>query len=430
MNNQGGIKKIYITEYAIIACLLILKVWCGFFNQFLLFAIGGLASTAIDILLCAYLVLNANRKKNENRINTKTNNFLGSWIGFAILYSLIFSIGGELLVQYSFLGIFDMAKQIYDMAFGVIYLVPLILIVKNLTERERNFVSNFVIILFFAVALANLIATICNPELVKNEAYNEESSLFTLGYSGAYSLALITPFLFYKLKESKNKILFWGIILCNLISIFYGGYFIAILATLIALLMYNILGAKNKNVAIFFALIVVIGMVIIITSGIMENIMWYLSEQIPIEVISGRCRDIAKYLSGDTVVDTGDTTYRIFIYKDTFENFLKHPILGNYIFNNFDCQWDHATILDLLSVGGLVLTVPFFIFIAVGYRFACMFIPNKKARRTLLAAVIAYLFIAFVNSAMSYKLLGILFVIAPIVMGDKGEDENTDITPL
>jgi hypothetical protein len=318
-----------------------------------------------------------------------------------------------------------MPKQIGNTLFMLIYLTGLVLSVKNLAKEERRVVSNFTITLLFVVALANLITVIVNPELAKNEAYNEGTSLFTLGYSGSYPLVIIIPVILYKLGATKHKVTLGIILACTIASIFFGGYFIAILGTIVALLVYWILSIKNKIVVLASCLVIIVSVLALLFSGAIEDALWYLSENITIDVLSDRCSDIAEYLSANTEVGKEDTTFRIQIYQNTFDNFLKHPIFGNYVFGNYTCQWDHATILDILSVGGVLLGGLFFAFIVYGYKFACSFIHGDHAKRAMLAATIAYLFIAMINPVLLYRPLGTLFVVAPIIMGGSAPDENS-----
>lgn len=430
MINTEASKNYRATEYLLLVCILFLKVWCGFINQAVLFAVGGVISGVVDFAICIYIFTNTKRVFKETNRENKLNTFLLVFFFFAMIYCLIFSIGYEYLPRVSVLGLFAFPKQIYNMAFAVVYLSTLVLAVNNLHENERKIVSKVLLIIFSMVAFANLVAVMINPSLVKNDAYNEGASIFTLGYTGSYNLMLITPIILYKLGESKKKLLYAMIIVCNLASIFYGGYFIAILGTIVALLMYWILSIRNKFFVVFFGVILVGSIVSLIMSGALESIMWYLSDTIEIDVISGRCRDIARYLSGRTNVNEGDTTFRIYIYQDTFEEFLNHPIIGNYAFGNFDCQWDHSTLLDLLSVGGIFLGGLFLTVVIMGYRFASSFMKSERAKRTLLAAVVSYLFVALINSAITYSYLGILFSVAPIVMGGESENENTDSSSL
>ena len=417
MSLAGKLKDYRVTEYCILVCVLFLKIWCGFVNQAFLFLAGGLISTMIDFAICAYIMLNFKRENRSLKERVSTDNFLIVWLLFSLIYAMIFFLGRDALPQNSFLGLFNLPKQIYNIVFMIIYLCPLVMVLKNSTDEEKRQISNFILAIFFAVALANLVTTIANPDLVKSEAYDSEGSLFTLGYSGSYSLMLITPILMYKLGETKHKVVMSVILVCNLTSVFYGGYFIAILGTMIALLMYAILGIKNKFFVLILTLALVGSFVALIISGVLEDLMWYFADNIPIDVISGRCEDIAQYLSGDTDVTQADTTFRIFIYQDTFSQFLNHPIFGNYFFGVYNCQWDHSTILDILSVGGLFLGGLFYAVIGFGYKFACTFINKDRGRRALVAMIVSYVFIALVNSALSYKNLGMLFVIAPIMMG-------------
>lgn len=421
-NNQG------ITEYSALVCLLLFKVWCGFANQALLFAAGAGVSGIIDFALCGYLVLNARRINKDRNKNRVTYNFLIVMFVFFVIYMLFMALGRDSLPPTTFLGVLPLPKQISNTLFLLIYMGSMITCVKNLSEEERRFVSGFLVAIFFAVTLANLITVIINPELAKNESYNEGTSLFTLGYSGSYPVAILTPILLYLFGESKNKRLFGFIVACHLVSIFYGGYFIAGFATLFVLLVYAILAIKNKIVLIVLMILLAASGAGLFFSGALEELMRYLAETVEIDVFSDRFSDIATYLGGDTDVTSGDTTIRIKIYQETFNHFLNHPIFGNFIFGIYNAQRDHATILDLLAIGGVFLGGLFCAFMAFGYKFVAAFLKNEKAKRAFVAAMAEYLFIAMINPVLLYKPLGVLFVVAPIMLGGetKGEvDENS-----
>lgn len=424
MSNLNSRKNQGITEYSVIVCLLLLKIWCVFANMALLFAVGGVISVAIDLGLSVYVILNAMRRKSTRNESVKTNNFIIVWLCFAVMYSLIFLLARNTLPQASFMGLFELPQQIYNTVFSAIYLVALALAIRNLNESERKMISSVLVVMFFAVALGNLIATMLNPDLIKNEAYTEDTSLFTLGYVSSYVLVLITPMILYRLGGKRHKTFFALFLVCNLVSVLYGGYFIAVLGTIVALAMYFIMGIKNKIVVLILAVLLAVLSVTLVFSGALEELMRYLADNVKIEVLQDRFEDIARYLSGNTDVSEGDTTFRIKIYQDTFESFLQHPLFGNYIFGNYACQRDHSTILDLLAAGGIFLFGLFIAVLVFGYKFACAFIKNARARRALLASIITYLFICLLNPVITYKLLGILFVVAPIIMGGEPSDEN------
>lgn len=416
-------KKQGITEYSVLVCVLFFKVWCGFANQALLFAVGGMVSVAIDLALCVYIAVNAKRRKVTRNESVWTNNLLLAWLCFAIVYSLLFLLPRNILPPVSFLGMFTLPKQIYNILFSIIYLCPLILTVKNLNDKERKIVSNVLFAMFFAVAVGNIVVTIINPELVKNEAYNEDTSTFTLGYMSSYVLALITPMLMYKLGDKQHKTFFVLLLIFNVASVLYGGYFIAILATIISVILYFILGLKNKVLVLVLGIMLVAVSAALMFSGALGELASYLAENIKIEVLQDRLIDISEYLSGNTDVNEGDTTFRIKMYQETFNSFLRHPIFGNFVFGAYSI-WDHSTILDLMSSGGLFLLALFISFIGVGYMFACQFIKDVQARRALITSITSYLFICLLNPVLSYQSLGVLFVIAPIIMGGDDPNEN------
>ena len=425
MSNLNEKRNQGITEYSVIVCFLLLKIWCVFANMALLFAAGGVISVAIDLGLSVYVILNAMRRRSTRNEEVKTNNFIIVWLCFAVIYSLIFLLARDTLPQTSFVGLFVLPKQINNTIFSAIYLCALVLAIKNLNESERKMISRVLFVMFFAVALGNLITTMLNPDLVKNEAYTEDTSLFTLGYVSSYVLVLLTPMILYKLGDKRHKWFFALFLVCNLASIFYGGYLIAILGTIVALVMYLILAIKNKIAVFVLGIFLIVLSVAFIFSGALEEFVRYLSENIEVEVLQDRLDDIARYLSGDTDVSKEDTTFRIKIYQDTFNSFLKHPVFGNYIFGNYSCQRDHSTMLDLLSAGGIFLFGLFMTMIVTGYKFACTFIKSARARRALFTSIVTYLFIYLLNPVLTHKLLGVLFVIAPIIMGGEASDENS-----
>lgn len=425
MSTLGMKKRYRITEYSVIVCILVVKIWCGFAGLAFSMLVGGTINTLVDLALCAYLVLNMFRGNNGTDQSPRAFSLIYVWVTFAVIYSLIFLLARESLPPVSILGVVTLPKQIYNTIFTTMYLVALILATKNMSRDERRMVSNLLLAVFFAVAMANLLVTIFNPDMIKTEGYNEEGSLFSLGYTGAYNTMLVTPILLYKLGGAKNKIPFAIFLACNLISVLFGGYFIAILGTLIALLIYWILGTNNKLVMVLLITVVVVSMVALIVSGALADFTRYLADNIGIGVIQDRLDDIARYLSGDTNVQEGDTTFRILIYQDTFNSFLEHPLFGNFILGIYNCQRDHSTILDLLAVGGIGLAGLFFAVISFGYRFAASFIKDKRAKRALITMVAAYLFVALFNPVLTYQALGMLLVVAPIIMGGEAPDENS-----
>ena len=215
-----------------------------------------------------------------------------------------------------------------------------------------------------------------------------------------------------------------------LISIFLAGYFIAVCAAMIAVGITLILMIKDKLIAYCTLTFITITVLLLLLSGAFQELFYSLGDIVTIEQISRRLTEIADFMSkGVEYNHEGETTFRFYIYKETFENFLQHPIFGNFVFGNYECQYDHATILDILAVGGLVLGVPFFAFLKRSYDAACTRINDEFGKRALTAAFLTYIFVACFNSAMSAKHLGILLLVAPLIIGGK-KDEDLDCSSL
>ncbi len=419
-------KKLIISKYVLILSLLLLNIWCGFFNNLLLSVAGGVLVTLINFVICAYLMIKSKRLNNPRVLNKQTSNFLALWIGFGLIYILIFSLAWDYLPQSSFAGFFVLPKQVYNMLFGIVYLSALLVVPKNLKPSERKQVSSFLLFIFFTVALVNLVVVLLNPDLSKTESYTETSSIFTLGYTLSYCIALIPPIILYKINTThKKKWFFIAILIISLLSIYFAAYFIAITAALLSIALYFIFNSRGNIISRIIILSLIIAFIIFINTEYFVELLVYLSKTIQIEFISDRCREIAEFMQvGMSAAEEGETTYRFFIYQDTLSNFFKSPIFGNFVFGNYDCQYDHATILDMLASGGLLLTLPFFFLLSKGYKHTCSYLSNNRAKKALLAILVTYIYLACFNPVLSYMYFGVIFMVAPIVMGDDRNNED------
>ena len=120
MSKTERMKERGITEYSVLVCILLLKMWCGFANQAMLFAIGGPISGVIDIALCAYAIVNINRTNRGRNINQVAYKFIVYVACFFVVYSFVFSLGAQTLPKESFLGLIVLPKQISNAFFNVI----------------------------------------------------------------------------------------------------------------------------------------------------------------------------------------------------------------------------------------------------------------------------------------------------------------------
>lgn len=429
MKSIKKLQNVKITEYSLILCILLVNFWCVFLNQTLLFTFGGALVTMLDVVLCAYLIVNYRRKSVSRDTASRMDLSLIYWVLFALLYMAVFSLGSSRLPGVSVIG-FNIPKQIYNMLFNVMHMLAMVAALRNMKNDERELASKVVIFVFLAVALGNIAAVAIDPSLTKTNPYDEGGSVFVLGYSMAYSLALILPAFVYKFIRSERKITYLLLIISIAISIFLAGYFIAVCTAIIAVIVTLILLIKDKLLAYGTLIIVTVAVILLLSSGILQEFFYFIGEAVPIYQLSRRFTEIADFMSkGVEYNHEGETTFRFYIYKETFENFMQHPVLGNFVFGNYDCQYDHATILDILSVGGVVLGGLFFEFLKRCYDAASTRITDDLGKRALSAAFLAYIFVACFNSALSATHLGVLVLAAPLIIGGK-KDEDLDCSSL
>lgn len=396
-------------------------IWCNYFNQAMLFGVGGSIVMIVELTLIL-LIWSAPRVGIITRIKRRAySNLLISMVLFFVLYIIVFAFGADAnsKVTVPFIDI-TVPKQIYDAIFNLLFLLAIIMSAYKTNEYEKRQILNVFIFYITTVAAFSIIGVIQNPELIKSETYSEEGSVFTLGYSFAYVLAILFPIALFRFRQNKSKKWFWMLLMTLIvIAVYYSGYFIALTVIIIALLAQWILSIKNRAVMCLVLVIMLTIFLFLTFSNTLQDFLLWLAEKTTIEVFSGRLREIVDYMNnGMSTAEIGRTTYRFFIYKDTWDHFLQSPIWGNYIIGVFDGSYDHATMLDLLSCGGIILGGTFLLFLKKGYQFGCSYLENIESRRALLSCYVAYLYLALTNSVLSYRLLGILFTIAPLLLAE------------
>lgn len=403
-------------------------IWCNYIDQALLFKFGGTIVTLVELVL---ILLIWGLPVSED-ISQETwyahRSLMSVLIIFFIISGIVYMLGYSACskVTLPFIGV-EVPKQIYNGIFNLIFLLGLLKLSIALEYQDRKSAVNIYTFFIVTVALFNIIGVIHNPDLVKKEAASEDGTIFVLGYAFAYVLALSIPLFAHYIKKSQSgkwKWLTFSVLLT--VSIYYAGYFIAITAVIVALLVQRILAVKNKVLMGLLAG-VLLGVVVYmtLTNGTQEFLIW-LANKTNIDVIRGRLNEIVDYMNnGMSVAVEGKTTYRFYIYQDTWKHFLAHPIVGNYIWDIFDGSYDHATLLDLLSNGGIILGGLFLLVLWKGYQFGCTMLSAVESRRTLLACYITYIYLALFNSVLTYRLMGILFVVAPLFL-KRSEECNED----
>ena len=418
--------SITINKQVLWVSLLFLFIWCNYFSQAMLFIAGGSVIMLIEFVIILLIWAAPNYRTDHIEINTHCLKLMSSMIAFFGVYIIVFFFGadGVAKVTIPLIGL-TVPKQVYNAVFIVLFLWGMTIGFVKMNEKQRHQVTSVLLLILFTGALFNIVAVMRDQNLIKQEVYYEEGSVFTLGYSYTYVLAILFPILITRYRQRGSKKLFWiTMIVVFALSIYLSGYFIAITAIIISLLVQKMLSIKKRAV-MYLCLVAVLcaALYLTFTNALQELLLW-LADQSDIDLISGRLSEIAEYLDyGMAAAVQGKTTYRFFIYLDTWNHFLNHPILGNYIFGILNVSYDHATLLDLLSCGGVILGGLFIFFLSRGFRFGCCGLAKQESKSGLLSCYITYIYLALVNSVLSYRLLGILFVVAPLLLVE-GENQR------
>lgn len=405
-------------------CTIIILVvcFCQYCLQLVLNTFGGI-SVWLIIFFATFVVI-----FSRNRVSMRYSSYFGiNRILFYALYFIVFSMGASSLVQVSFLG-FYLPKQIYGLIFFVIIIETILRIVSRATEDEKDKYERILLFIFITVALGNMIVVFLNPSLAKTEA--ADGGIFVLGYSMAYTLSLLIPTCIYNLEQrNKKSKAYLFLLIVVIISVFMASYFIAITAVIISAIIY--FAIKKKNTLLSLLLIVLTGVLVVyISSGEIDRMIYALAKHVSNFKIQERLLQLANFSEmGLSHVSNADTTYRFVLYSKTWLNFLKHPLLGNFIFGNYSCFFDHATFLDMLSTGGVLLGGLYFFYLKNNYISSKKFLLDNNAKNALLATYLTYFYLALFNSVFSYNLIGLLTVL-PILLRKGTEYENFDISSL
>lgn len=413
--------------------IFILSVWCGYFKRVALIFTSGLMLFGIQLICLLFFLL----KKDVNfGLNRQCKNAFFSFCVFSFIYIIVFLFDGGVNSKVDILGIVSVSKQVYGAVFDLIFVGGILFFLKKINEAEKREICKLFWFIVITMSIFNAISVSLNPELTKTEADSVEvvadsfESIFVLGYSNSYWFVLLTPVVLYKIGNSNggSKIFFIVVFCSMLLSVYMAAYLIALTTMILAIITYFVvLHSKSTMAKVLFALFS-IAFVYCFLMGKMNKFLIYLADATDNDFIEGRLREIVDFLEkgwGSAV--EGKTTYRFYMYKYTFEHFLHHPLLGNYFFGQYNCSFDHATLLDLLSCGGLLLAIPFLLFLRLCYKYGASLLKERKKQKVLLVSFICYIYLTLCNSVVSYMYILLLFFIEPILLnaGEKHENINS-----
>lgn len=324
-----------------------------------------------------------------------------SLLVFILLFSIINNWGGSNPSTYISFGV-KFALPVWNLLSWFPITLGLFMILISQDKERFIYIGRILIAVIIINTIITLYYLYIDPISVRVATAGVSTNYWGLtGYDGVYGSVIILPTLItMALYTLKYKWFYWGLAFLLIIYIVESSYVIGIFGMFLGIGLLVINTIKNK-IARNIGFIVVISLILyIFFSGDIVNILFWvanLSQNWGLNHVAVRINELAYTLLLGSVV--GDTSIRVDMYFNTFLSFLKHPILGNWLFtsNYSTVLSEHSTILDMLSLCGIVVAFPFFLFIKKSYNAIQRYTKNIFLKRSILISYIVFLYIMILN---------------------------------
>lgn len=377
--------------------ILVLFASCDIFRFYFTKYMKGIS---FYLLLFVIFIMSILRSKN-----LKTDFLHKKYLIFSIMWVIIFIINNQFLANYIYsIVIFGINFNIFTLQ--ALQVLCIFVVFYYLDSSNENKVKvNIIKIMLFSIII-NMFVTLraldINPNITKIMAtQNVEGYIDNFkgasGYSLIYSIVIIMPLFYYGVKEYKNvlkllQILFIGLLIY---FVYKAAYTIAFISLICGTFIYLYLNLSNKLKVMLTPMLLML-----VYSVINQNSISYLlidlSEKIKITQISTRFYQIAiKLLYGD---DSGDTLYRLVLYKNSISAFIKYPFTGITILEPDYKLSGHSTFLDILGGMGLIGFIPYIMFLLYSYKISINKAGNKSLRNAIRISYIIFLLVASINT--------------------------------
>lgn len=277
----------------------------------------------------------------------------------------------------------------------------------------KNIKVNIIKIILFSLiidAVVTLRALAIDSEIARIMATGiEELNVHDLkgvsGYATIYSIVIIMPMIIYSITELKTKrrIFLQFFVILMMFFIYKSAYTIALIALVLGVIIYFFLNVSNIFKVFLLLLMLFIG-ILLITPDFIYNILVYLSDKTEIQAIAIRLKQLAALiLYGDY---SGDSLYRIVLYKRSIDAFFNYPIAGITIYNSNYSLSGHSAFLDILGGTGLLGFIPYLMFLWYSFKISMKKAKNKKCKNAIKTSYIVFCLIGWVNPLVtSFKIM-------------------------
>lgn len=176
------------------------------------------------------------------------------------------------------------------------------------------------------------------------------------GFEFIYALIVCLPIVVWMINNTRRylKILNYVILFSFFNCIFKSAYTTALIISLLVVMLIIINKCPNSRPLLY---IVFFLFFVLIFTGIMSEIVLWLSKYVESDYVADRLHQVAFLLQGTPVndIDTETTNERLVLMQNAWNGFLHSPIWGNNVFVwHKEILSGHSFLLDILSSSGIL----------------------------------------------------------------------------
>lgn len=232
-----------------------------------------------------------------------------------------------------------------------------------------------------------------------------------IGYAIVYAIVLAFPPLLLACTKwsGKKQALVLIVTVMILAILIRAAYVMALLLTVLEVLLLFLLTRSRRTRFVLLPFIVMF-VVIIWNTGFITDMIVRVANMNLNPNITRRLTEIAHYLLEG---EMGSSLLRLSMQTNMLEQFFRNPLFGQAVFDTTLDLSGHADILDMMASGGLLLTIPFLLFIYYNYRVVISRINDRQVRAAAQVSFIGYIVLGTVNtilrsSAATFMLIGVI----------------------
>lgn len=322
---------------------------------------------------------------------------------YLTIWVIVHIINNQMISNYSYSNnIFGLNINIITLqTFQIFCIFTIYYYIDNISKnKHRNRIIQFILFSFFIDAVISLVALRIDPNIAKIMATGKlELNINNLkgvsGYSTIYSIVIIMPLLLSYLMLSRQK-LFSTLYISTLIYFVYKSAFAtALIVLVLGILMFFFLNMK-KNLRLILLPFIFLTCLILINPDLIYRVLIEISMRIEIYELSARFEQIANLIKYNN--DSGAALYRLVLYRQSIEAFLKYPITGVFIFEPNYALSGHSAILDILGGTGLIGFIPYILFIWNSYKISLSKTDNYIIKSAIKSSYMLIMIISIVNT--------------------------------